>query len=240
MLLEPFQGEGMITEVLNLVKSGKEANIYRCRAHPSLGVRFVAGKVYRDRDERSFKNDALYQEGHSLYRDPQARRVAAAIRAGNRAGRRARANVWADREFEALCTLADAGLPVPAPFACEGTALIMEYVGEGDRPAPQLASVGLEAGEARAAFEVVLGAVETALSLNLVHADLSPYNILWHRGRPVLIDFPQAVDPRFNHSARGLLERDLGNVCRYFTRYGVEADADRLVRRLWGRFVRGG
>jgi RIO kinase 1 len=70
-----------------------------------------------------------------------------------------------------------------------------------------------------------------------VHADLSPFNILVHRGAVKIIDFPQAVltwvggGP--NQSAYRLLQRDLTNVCRYFARLGVEADPMRLAEELW-------
>jgi len=61
--LEPFFKERWISEVLHIVKSGKEATVYCCRAHPDTELGLLAAKVYRAREDRSFKNDAIYQEG---------------------------------------------------------------------------------------------------------------------------------------------------------------------------------
>jgi RIO kinase 1 len=71
---------------------------------------------------------------------------------------------------------------------------------------------------------------------NVVHGDLSPFNVLYSRGRAVMIDFPQAVDPRMASAARKLLERDISNVVRYFGRYGIDADAQAISDDLWERF----
>ena len=65
---------------------------------------------------------------------------------------------------------------------------------------------------------------------NVVHGDLSPFNILYHGGRVWMIDFPQAVDPRSNRNAYGLLTRDLEHVCQFFAKFGVQSDPYR-----WGR-----
>ena len=84
----------------------------------------------------------------------------------------------------------------------------------------------------------VMNNVELMLSLNLVHGDLSPHNVLYQHGEVRIIDFPQASDPRFNRHAQELLSRDIANVVRYFGQYGIEADAAALSQELWGRFVR--
>jgi RIO kinase 1 len=76
------------------------------------------------------------------------------------------------------------------------------------------------------------------LGANVVHGDLSPYNVLWWNDRASVIDLPQAVDPRFNRSARALLERDVSNVCRYFARAGVDVNPVRIASDLWRRFLR--
>ena len=114
----------------------------------------------------------------------------------------------------------------------------MEYVGDEDGAAPMLANVRLERDEAQAVFERLIRNIELMLACDRVHGDLSPFNVLYHDGDVRIIDFPQAVDPRFNSSALPLLERDVDRICQYAARYGVQADAPRITRSLWGRFLR--
>jgi len=61
--------------------------------------------------------------------------------------------------------------------------------------------------------------------------------VLFWRGRPVVIDFPQAVDPRFNRSAYQLLQRDLANLHRPFARLGVRRDTRALAAEMWERWL---
>ena len=68
----------------------------------------------------------------------------------------------------------------------------------------------------------------------VVHADLSVYNLLWWRGRLVIIDFPQAVDAVTNVDAVDLLHRDVLNVATWFGRHGVPIDAEKVFARLLG------
>jgi RIO kinase 1 len=233
--MEPFLAEGLITEVISLIKSGKEANAYLCRAHPSIGSDYVAAKVYHELGRRNFNRASGYTEG-SLILNGQVRR---AVAKRSEFGREAEAAIWVDREFDALCTLRDAGADVPEPIACEGRALLMEYLGDADEPAPQLQFATLQREEAGRLLERLLWNVERWLAANYVHGDLSAYNILYHRGRLMVIDFPQAVDPRFAPSARQLLERDLRNLAQHFRRYGVEFDAGHTAADLWARFQYG-
>jgi len=92
--------------------------------------------------------------------------------------------------------------------------------------------------EARRLLHTLMREVELWLAHNVVHGDLSPYNILWWRGSATVIDFPQAVDPRVNANAQALLSRDIENVCRYVARHGVRADHHRIADNLWRRFLR--
>ena len=56
--LTPLRSE-WITEVLQTVKSGKEATVYCCAAHPSTGVDLLAAKVYRPHVSRVMKDNAI-------------------------------------------------------------------------------------------------------------------------------------------------------------------------------------
>jgi RIO kinase 1 len=66
----------------------------------------------------------------------------------------------------------------------------------------------------------------------LAHGDLSPYNILVHNGRLVLIDLPQVVDVVTNPRGREFLVRDVRNVAKWFGARGLDVDPDDLAGDL--------
>ena len=100
-----------------------------------------------------------------------------------------------------------------------------------------LSRVRLEPGEAQPLFERLVHNVELMLACGWVHADLSAYNVLYWHGKATVIDLPQAVDVYRNRSAFFLLHRDIDRLCRYFSRYGVEAAPFALANNLWERYV---
>jgi RIO kinase 1 len=230
--LEYFFAEGMITGMLYPVKSGKEASVYCCEAHPSTGAGLLALKVYRPREHRGFKNDAVYQEGRVIT-NGQVRR---AVQKKSRFGRQVQFGMWVNHEFDVLTALARAGADTPRPMARTQSAILMEYVGDRERAAPSLGGSELSREQARVVFDDLLGNIELWLAHNYVHGDLSAYNILYWQGRAKVIDFPQAVDPRFNPHAHALLTRDIENVCQAVARYGLVYDGQRIAERLWHRF----
>jgi RIO kinase 1 len=66
----------------------------------------------------------------------------------------------------------------------------------------------------------------------LVHSDLSPYNVLWWRGRLVIIDVPQATDLFLNPNGFNLLHRDVVRMCEWFSRKGLACDPDELFGEI--------
>ena len=235
--LASFFDEGWITEILHVIKSGKEASVYCCRGGPLAGAARVAAKVYRPLETRSFRNDAVYQTGRKQFvHDSRERR---ALRKGTAAGRRIQAVLWALDEWETLSALAAAGVMVPRPIASNGRAILMEHIGDDAGSAPRLYELKLPADEAGAVVDRLLGEVELMLDCHRVHADLSPYNVLYWDRRPVLIDFPQSVDPRLNPAAEGLLARDVAHLCHWAARCGAPRPAEAISADLWSRFVVG-
>lgn len=239
--LARFYEDDLITDVLSVVKSGKEATVYRCAADPRLEMEYAAAKVYRPRMFRSLKNDTRYREGRAQL-DAQGHDLRGSRRVPARdteRGRAARVAAWIAYEYQTHCLLHAAGADVPRPLAQVGNAVLMEYLGDADEGAPLLREVELPREEARPLFERILRNVELCLAYDRVHGDLSAYNILYWRGMVTLIDFAQAVDPRYSPDAYPLLARDIERVCRYFARYGVEADAGALAGDLWDRYQAG-
>ncbi len=230
---DEFFSEGLITDVLIQLKSGKEATVYVCRAAESTGAELLAVKAFHPRQGRGFQNRAAYQRGRVLG-DARTRR---AVLTKTRFGRQAGEAMWVGHEFEMLRRLSDAGADVPRPLAVSESAILMEYVGDEEGPAPQLQEIRLEREEAGRLLDRLLGNVERFLANNVIHADLSPYNVMIREGRAVIIDFPQAIDPRTNANARDLLARDVDRLCRHFERFGVRTDPMRVSADLWRRFL---
>ncbi len=239
----PFYHEEMITDVIRLVKGGKEANVYACIGHPASGFEMLAAKLYRPRMLRHLKNDALYKLGRAL-RDEAGKTIRSArernaIRKKTRYGKAVEFSQWVSMEFEAQSLLFEAGGDVPKPIKQQGNALLMAYVGDEFGPAPTLSEVRLDAEEAPRLFERVMANVALMLDHHLIHGDLSAYNILYWHGRLFIIDFPQMVMARHNPHAYHILRRDMTRVCEYFEKLGVTAAADpvALTDALWESYM---
>ena len=228
--IEHFLDEGLVTEVLRPIKSGKEASVHLCRANRSTtGEDLAALKAYHPLDRRDFRDESIYRDGEWI----KERRIRAALDKKTRFGRHVQGAIWVHREWETLRLLSAAGAAVPRPIARTDDAILMTFVGDEASAAPQLHRYRPDRHEAQMLFEQLLGQVERLLHGNVIHGDLSPYNVLVWEGRAILIDLPQAVDPRKNRHAEHLLERDIRRICDHFGRLGVRSDAGRIARDLW-------
>jgi RIO kinase 1 len=240
--LTQFYEDDLITDVLHVIKSGKEATVYCCVAHPSTGFEYLAAKVYRPRMFRSLKNDTVYRQSR-LQRDQdgQIQRGSRGRHGGNSTrnerGRAAQVASWIDYEFETQSLLYSAGASVPKPIAQVGNAVLMEYVGALREPAPLLREIALPSDDVPQLFADVIQNIELFLLHDRIHGDLSEYNMLYWQEQIVLIDFAQAVDPRHNLSVYDLLERDIARVCHYFARYGIKSDAYDIASTMWQRYL---
>lgn len=240
--LASFYEKELIIDVVRRVKAGKEATVYTCSAHPSTGKAFFAAKLYRQRSLRSSKNTGLYQQGRTLLDEDgnaakRKGRLDKAIGQKSARGKAAAQTSWIMHEFTLLQALHARGADVPEPIEHADQALLMEFIGEGEDAAPTLNDVEIESTEAQRLFERVIFNVELLLEMGWAHGDLSPFNILNHRGRVVLIDFPQVVDCRSNPRARAIFQRDIERVAAYFERFGWSVDARQLAGELWSRHI---
>ena len=233
--LETFYEEGWIDEVLYRVKGGKEATVYCCKANPATGYDLFAAKIYRHRQMRSMKNYASYREGRHITQD---RRQLRAIKNKSRAGKAVMDTAWIRSEFKFMQKLFDAGADVPEPITHGPHSMLMDYVGDRETAAPILQDVRLDRTEARPTFERIIDNVAIFLTHDLVHGDLSAFNILYWKGDFRVIDFPQAVSPVENTNAFQFLMRDVERVCQYFDKMGVQESSFDIADDLWKRYLR--
>jgi RIO kinase 1 len=160
-----------------------------------------------------------------------------ALAKGTAYGKELQQTSWLSHENEMLTLLHGAGADVPQPFACGANAILMTYMGDADSPAPTLNKVKLDRRQARTLFDRLIANVELMLKHQRIHGDLSAFNVLYWEGEIMIIDFPQAIDPRVNSQARKIFTRDVRRLCDYFDRYGVAADSKDLADAMWKRYV---
>jgi RIO kinase 1 len=216
---------------LGILKTGKEADVYLVRRHvPGTDKScLLAAKRYRDAEHRLFHRDAGYLEGRRV-RESRVNRATASRSAF---GKQMIAGQWANAEFTALCRLHAARVPVPYPVQVTGTEVLLEFIGTADgTAAPRLAETRPGDKLLVSLWEQFTAALDTLARHGLAHGDLSPYNLLVHEGRLVLIDLPQVVDVIAHPTGRDYLARDARNVAAWFAAKGLPAaDPDALALR---------
>lgn len=216
---------------LGVLKTGKEADVHLVeRFVPGTATAtLMAAKRYRTAEHRQFHRDAGYTEGRRVRRSRETRAMARRTEFG----RELLAGQWSAAEFEALSRLWAAGAPVPYPVQVLGTELLLEFIGDDDgRAAPRLAGWRGTPQQARALWEQLRDAMTLLAREGWAHGDLSPYNLLVHGDRLVMIDLPQVVDVVANPAGMEFLARDCRNVAGWFARHGVDVDVDLLIGDL--------
>lgn len=210
--LSKLFSDGTLQQMDFPISTGKEANIFRATTPEG---KLVAIKIYRT-SNLTFKHISSYIQG-----DPRFKH--------NIKNRRDILDEWAKKEFKNLTRLSEITVRVPKPLHRLHNIVVMEYIGTKDRPAPMLKDVDLEDPEA--VYDELLKFVTKMYKDRLVHADLSPFNILYFRKKPYLIDVGQAV--LLDHpQALEFLKRDIKNIVWYFKKYGIKGDEEKIFTKL--------
>ncbi len=205
--LMKLQSKGVFEGLSHIIAKGKEANVFY--APPGFAV-----KIYRI-ETSSFRNMTKYIEG-----DPRFGRI--------RRRKRDIVFAWCRKEFKNLETAVSHGVSAPLPVDHMKNVLVMEFLGEGDEPYPMLKET--VPPDPDGFFWQVIDNVRKLREANLVHADLSEYNILVGDG-PYLIDFGQAVP--FEHPmAWEFFNRDLENLVRIGKSLGIETTTAELRKEI--------
>ncbi len=235
--IEPFIEDGWISDVLYEVKSGKEATVFCCAGGPRSDFPLIAAKVYRPIESRQFRNDSMYIGGRvHMAREGRAKR---AVQNKSAFGKKVQYGTWMYEEWDVMKVLYEAGADVPQPLAIGERAILMQFLGDESGASPMLHETSPDRATAARIIDAVLWNIELMLDCDCVHGDLSPYNVMFHEDRAIIIDFPQAIDPRLNQHGYTLLSRDIEDVCNWAHKHGVNRPAGKITTRLWRRFSHG-
>lgn len=230
--IQPLVDDGLIDDVLQRLKSGKEADVYTVLC----GDKIQCAKVYKEASQRSFKQAVQYQEGRKV----RSSRNTRAMQKGSKFGRKQQEDSWHTAEVDALFRLANAGVRVPQPYLCIDGVLLMELVTDADGSvAPRLSDVTLSEDQALADFETMIRNIVRMLCAGLVHGDLSEFNVLLDAEGPVIIDLPQAVDAAANNHAESMFERDVNNITAYYGQFAPQLLQTRYAKEIWAIYEDG-
>jgi RIO kinase 1 len=215
MVILSFLNSGIIDEVHGVVSAGKEARVYWGKDKEGKDL---AVKIYLTSSAEFRKGMMKYIEGDYRFRSVKR-------------DTRTLISTWAQKEFRNLEEAMRAKVRVPKPIGVRKNVLVMEFIGENGTSAPSLKEQSPEDPEK--VYRTLLTYVQRLYrKADLIHGDLSEYNVMMWNGKPIVFDMSQSV-PSSHPLARSLLQRDLTNLNKFFSRAGVkvlpEEEAYKLV-----------
>jgi RIO kinase 1 len=218
--------------VVRQLMSGKEATVFVVRS----GDATLCAKVYKEANNRSFRQAIDYTENRKVKNSRQARAMAK----GTKFGRQAQEAAWQSAEVDALYKLSAAGVRVPRPINFMEGVLLMDLVTDehGDA-APRLNDVIFTSEMASKYHAQLIEEVLRMLRAGVVHGDLSEFNILLAHDGPVIIDLPQAIDAAGNNHAQRMLLRDVENLRNFFGQFNAELLKTNYGPEIWDLYQRG-
>lgn len=212
-ILKLFKKE-VIHEIHGVVNAGKEARVYWAI---DSNRNELAVKIYYTHTAGFRKGIMKYIQG-----DPRFKKVKKNIRSI--------IYLWSQKEFSNLQLCEKAGVNAPRPIDFYRNILVMTFIGEDGVPAPLLRDVDLQ--DQRRFYFKILNEMQLLWQKGgIVHGDLSEYNLMVYKEKPVIFDVSQAM--LTSHPiANILLDRDIQKINSYFGQLGVETrDPNKL--REW-------
>ena len=210
-LLFEIGSKGLFDEIESPIFVGKESNVFSAKK----GDGRVIIKIYRlETCDFNRMYDYIKYDNRYLNLRKHKRKVIFA---------------WAQREFRNLMIAREAGARVPTPLFRESQVLILEYIGDEHGIAPRVKDSLPD--DPKAFFDDLIVQIKKMYKANLVHGDLSQFNVLNLHEKPVIIDFSQSTT-RENPRADEYLKRDIKNLCTFFKKLGVEYSEEQVYAQV--------
>jgi RIO kinase 1 len=212
--LNELMARGELSYLNGVVRAGKEARVYwgvTADGSPR------AVKIYLTASAE-FKKRMRYVAGDKRFQQLPVGSIRQLIR------------LWVQKEYKNLRLASEAGIRVPEPFAFNENIIVMEFVGKPPAPAPIFAEAEVDALDYKWTLKMIRQLYKKA---DLVHADLSEYNIFKPAPRErVLFDMGSAVLSSHPES-KELLLRDVTNIVAFFKKRGVyQKDPQQLLEAV--------
>lgn len=203
--------DGLFDRMHGVIESGKESAIFLAESQGE----WRAVKIYMDR-AGGFRDMYQYLRGDRRFRNIGK-------------DRKSVIEAWAKKEYRNL-EKASSIVRCPEAHGIVDNVLVMEFIGEGRRPYPKLKDVRIENPDQ--ALEITLEKIRDLWEEEeLVHGDLSEFNILVEKDRLAWIDFSQGVHES-HPEARELLERDVRRAVEFFRSQGASVEEEKALNSV--------
>jgi len=214
MVVFDLMNSGIFYELNGVVSSGKEARVYWGKTKEGTDV---AVKIYLTSSADFKAGMHKYIEGDPRFKDVKH-------------DTRSLIAVWAQKEFRNLREADEAKVRVPKPIAVKSNVVVMEFIGEEGVSAPSFKEQPPENPEK--VYKVIVTYLKRLYKkAKIVHGDLSEYNMMMWKGKPVIFDVSQSVSTQ-HPLAEFMLKRDLTNVNRFFRRQNVDVIPDEELYKM--------
>ena len=212
-ILGNLQSQKILKEITGTIASGKESGVFLATLGSKGEILYqnmsitspIVIKIFRT-STLNFKKIQTYITGDIRFKKYSKKS-------------RSFIKLWVEKEFRNLSRSVSAGINVPKPILVKNNVLLMELIGKNGFPSPLLKTVPQKASVST--LETLLHQITIMYrKAGLVHADLSPYNIIMKDVTPYLIDMSQSV--LVSHpKAHEFLKRDISNILTFFNKLNI-------------------
>lgn len=206
-----LSSKGHFDELLSPIFVGKESNVFLA----SSSKKKVIIKIYRI---QTYDFNKMYDY---IKQDSRYNRL--------KKNRRQIIFAWVQREYKNLVKANTAKVSSPQVIAFKNNVIVEELIGK-DVPAPPLKDA--YPTEPKKFWQALLKEIKKLYSkAELVHGDLSAFNVLNDNDLPVLIDFSQSTLIK-SGNAKELLLRDLTNLAKFFRKVNLNIDVKEEFEKI--------
>jgi len=205
--------EGFFDYLESPIAVGKEANVFSAKK----GKKRVMVKIYRINscDFNKMYDYIKYDRRYVNLRGKKRKIIFA----------------WVQREFRNLMRARSFNVSVPLPLTFKYHILVLEFIGDGDELAPRLKDKVPK--RPREFLNRIIENMRKMYKARLVHADLSAFNILNYKEKPVFIDFSQATTLEHPQAEEFLL-RDIRNILKFFKKLKISISEKEVLEKIKG------
>ncbi|MGC8479441.1 MAG: serine protein kinase RIO [Candidatus Micrarchaeia archaeon] len=221
MILAKFFNHKIVSELMFVISTGKEANAYLAKSGDSIQDEFVVLKIFRVQNS-NFQNRIKYMQG-----DPRFGTLNKKMQSI--------VTLWCKKEFGNLKIAYELGVAVPRPIKAIDNVLAMEFIYTSNgSPAPMLKDITLN--NPTKVLDEIIKNIGLLYKGKMVHSDLSEYNILIknvdEEEKAVFIDMGQAIvygHPKFEE----YLKRDVSVILAHFSKkYKIDNSLDQVLEKI--------